>query len=550
MSKNLVILSDGTGNSAAKANKTNVWRLYQALETTDPTRQVVMYDDGVGSQSDTRWAAICGAFGFGLQRNVTEMYEFVCRNYRPGDRIYLFGFSRGAFTVRLLAGLMLKRGVLKVPTRISHKALNRRARFELKQFRKTYNEAFLSTIFSKWIYGDDDRDYEKWADPPGVKFLGVWDTVDAYGLPIDEMAILWNRFISQLRFDDQNLHYKVERACQALSIGDERLTFHPLVWNEDLKVGSFDPETSPTDIRQVWFSGAHADVGGGYPEPELALVSLDWMIMQATDGADHDGLRFVNSELNAIREQANPHGKQHNSRKGVKALYRYKPRYIERLSNDPDGAQVLVSTPKIHQSVFERIERDVVPYAPFVLPENYEIVTTDGSPPPDYAFDNERKDRFIRQERARDAVFWGRSVYNSFLIALAAFVILPLCLHVPEGRPPAWYDRYVGWAIDGLNMLLPGIVETWLTSLRAHPEVFLGFVGIFVLLFFLSRYWGDRIRGLANAAWIRSGPPPTPDETNNFTRKLRRWLPKKINRIIYMSILAIVPVFAILHWGF
>ena len=108
---NIILLSDGTGNSAAKAFKTNVWRLHQALNLTCDT-QIARYDDGVGTSGFKPLQILGGAFGWGLSRNVRDLYAFLCRHYQPGDHIYAFGFSRGAFTVRTLSGLIVNCGVL------------------------------------------------------------------------------------------------------------------------------------------------------------------------------------------------------------------------------------------------------------------------------------------------------------------------------------------------------------------------------------------------------------------------------------------------------
>src|SRR6202166_4498503 len=112
MSKNVVLLSDGTGNSSSKLFTTNVWRLYQALDLGDPAQQVAYYDDGVGTSSFKPLAILGGVFGFGLKRNVIDIYSFCCRNYRPGDRIYCFGFSRGAFTIRIVTGMIASQGLV------------------------------------------------------------------------------------------------------------------------------------------------------------------------------------------------------------------------------------------------------------------------------------------------------------------------------------------------------------------------------------------------------------------------------------------------------
>lgn len=111
MPKNIVLLSDGTGNSSAKAQKTNVWRMFEALDQTNDA-QIAFYDDGVGSSTNKYLALAGGAFGWGLKRNVIDIYKFLCRNYEPGDQISGFGFSRGAFTIRTVVGLIDSEGVV------------------------------------------------------------------------------------------------------------------------------------------------------------------------------------------------------------------------------------------------------------------------------------------------------------------------------------------------------------------------------------------------------------------------------------------------------
>jgi len=119
--KNIVVLSDGTGNAAAKVWRTNVWRLFQSLDLTNP-RQVAIYDDGVGSSAFKPLALLGGAVGWGLKRNVLDLYKFLCRNYEPGARIYAFGFSRGAFTIRVLLGLVSHEGLVRYESEAQLKA--------------------------------------------------------------------------------------------------------------------------------------------------------------------------------------------------------------------------------------------------------------------------------------------------------------------------------------------------------------------------------------------------------------------------------------------
>ena len=126
---------------------------------------------------------------------------------------------------------------------------------------------------------------------PAIEFIGVWDTVDAYGLPMDELAILWDRFIYPLYFPDYTLSPIVKRACHAVSVDDERLTFHPVLWDEGPEPGLVAAgKVSPGRIEQVWFPGVHSDVGGGYSKDLLALVTLDWMISKVEADPDKPDL--------------------------------------------------------------------------------------------------------------------------------------------------------------------------------------------------------------------------------------------------------------------
>src|SRR5260370_23140599 len=110
--KKIVLLSDGTGNSSVKVFKTNVLLLSQALDLTDPQKQIAYYDDGVGTSSFKPFAILGGVFGFGLKRNVIDIYSFCCRNYRRDEKIYGFWFSRVAFTIRVVAGFIARIGLL------------------------------------------------------------------------------------------------------------------------------------------------------------------------------------------------------------------------------------------------------------------------------------------------------------------------------------------------------------------------------------------------------------------------------------------------------
>ena len=159
--RNIVLLSDGTGNSAAKLHKTNVWWLYQALDL-GADDQIAIYDDGVGTSGFRPLQWLGGGIGWGLSRNVRDLYEFLCRHYRPGDHIYVFGFSRGAFTVRTLAGLVCKCGILDQSKTVprfrlfrlgyedvqlnTDEGLTAGVRLAYRSYRRSYNDALRQAV--------------------------------------------------------------------------------------------------------------------------------------------------------------------------------------------------------------------------------------------------------------------------------------------------------------------------------------------------------------------------------------------------------------------
>jgi uncharacterized protein (DUF2235 family) len=185
MARKIVILSDGTGNSSAALWRTNVWRTFEALDVSK-SDQVAFYDDGVGTSSFKPFAILGGAFGYGLKRNVIDIYKFVCRNYQTdADEIFGFGFSRGAFTIRVVIGLILDQGLVQTDNEIE---LDRAATAAYKD----YHSRKYHTVWWEIFNGDYKIPPPKAAayNKPvnSIRFLGLWETVAAYGLPVDEMT--------------------------------------------------------------------------------------------------------------------------------------------------------------------------------------------------------------------------------------------------------------------------------------------------------------------------------------------------------------------------
>ena len=250
MPKNIAVFADGTGNSAAKLNRTNVWRLYQALDTTTsptPPRplQLAYYHDGVGTSSFRPMALLGGAFGWGLKRNLLDVYSFICRNYAAGDQIYLFGFSRGSFTVRVLAGFIAQEGLVQYS---GDADLEYQARDAYRSYRRSFGQTGklvgplrnlmrnlrdrMISVWRRWTNCPTDARIEHTNHKPRVAFIGVFDTVAAYGTPIAELTRGIDKWVWPLSMPDYMLSDKVDTARHALSLDDERDTFHPLLWDE------------------------------------------------------------------------------------------------------------------------------------------------------------------------------------------------------------------------------------------------------------------------------------------------------------------------------
>jgi hypothetical protein len=196
---------------------------------------------------------------------------------------------------------------------------------------------------------------------PPIEFIGVWDTVDAYGMPIDAIKMAIDKWFCPMTLADRNFADGIRRACHALSLDDERPTFRPVLWT--------DPAISPNRLTQVWFAGVHANVGGGYPDDGLAHVALQWIMEEASQV----GAQFLTALRTEADARVDAHGHQYDSRAGLAGYYRYGPRDVDDLSNDPAHG-VRVAQPLVHLAAWERIDVRQVAYAPTSFPTAYSLV--------------------------------------------------------------------------------------------------------------------------------------------------------------------------------
>jgi uncharacterized protein (DUF2235 family) len=561
MSKRIILLSDGTGNAAARVWRSNVWRLFESLDLTKPD-QVAIYDDGVGTASFRPLALLGGAFGWGLKRNVIELYTFLCRNYEPGAQIYGFGFSRGAFTMRILAGLVVNQGVVKAEAATGEVDLQRLGRAAYRKYRAERFHTILRVegpfrwlrdrrvALADWVRGRKPYDPKKNIDTP-IRFLGLWDTVAAYGLPIDEMTRGVSQWLFPLEFPNRELSHKVLRACHALALDDERTTFHPMLWTEagetSPRAGDGIRKVEDERLSQVWFAGMHANVGGGYPDDRLAHVPLVWIMRQA----ELCGVKFKKgpeSEPDAIRHAvsaADRDGRLYDSRQGLAGYYRYGPRKIAELCAphyapvvglltrlfrlDRQWAERLffrkdvveIAEPKIHMSVIERMKNGAFAYAPIGFPSRYAVVDYDGQILAGeknlLEHPAEAETRAAAQEHVWNWV-WGRRL--AYFLTLFASFNLALFPVLYEVRKSTEFDSplpIVSKLVRIVGGFLPGFAGWWIDAFAAKPMAFLISVIVAAALILAGVYLGARASDGMRSTWntVRARRAQ-PDKASSF----------------------------------
>jgi uncharacterized protein (DUF2235 family) len=357
MPKNIVICCDGTGDEFGDRNS-NVIKLYGTL-IQDNDQQIAYYHPGSGTMGSpdslTRlahwWTKMLGlGFGYGLARNIGSAYSYLMANYKDGDRVYLFGFSRGAYAVRALAAMLHMYGLLQPG-----------------------NENLVPYI-AGMFRGRNGRTFDfaarfkaTFSRPCKPHFLGVWDTVCSVG---------WIYNPVKLPYTSMNPDIAVVR--HAVSIDERRAYFRQNLWSKS---------TPEQDVQQIWFAGSHRDVGGGYQEPQsgLSKIALQWMLEEAAvSGLRIDAGRrdHVLGEDNSWYCPPSPMAKLHNSLSGLWWLLELWPKRYWDSDLDPPRwtwkwplgrPRFIAPDSLVHNSVIRRRE-SLLPYQPPNLPETYQVI--------------------------------------------------------------------------------------------------------------------------------------------------------------------------------
>ena len=338
---NIVICADGTWNrpeeDLEKDHATNVLKVARSIKPkVGDLKQHVFYDWGLGSYHSSVSAGIAGK---GIHKNIVDGYRYIVQNYAPGDDIYLFGFSRGAYTVRALCGLINNCGIIK---RTDAKLINKAWSYYKKSSKQYSPRGDASVRFRK-----------KYSHPKrNVHFVGVWDTVGSLGIPFSLLGM----FDRKDEFYDTKMGRNVKFARHAVSIDEKRVDFAPTLWLRRPSV----------DLKQVWFSGVHSDIGGSYaPDTKTNTLASDtplkWMIKEAKEA----GLKFE------------PHLSQRLKDATTSPLH-HSRRHIFRLKKTLNRPLIDEKFPsKIHQSVKDRYLADPN-YRPKILAQLVKEVGWDG----------------------------------------------------------------------------------------------------------------------------------------------------------------------------
>ena len=295
----LAVFCDGTWNSNDRPGyETNVYRLFGAVKdgavAPDGVVQRSHYEKGVGTADGKKGLAKLvdkvagGALGWGLTRNIEDCYRWLIQTYTPGDEIYIFGFSRGAYTARSLAGMIRSGGIPRSVEAIPHVVSWYKDRSKITEPSTDRSAAFRWSVSPDVVTGDEEVEWRKKNGKPAghrlfIEYQGIWDTVGALGVPgvLGPFSKLLN---TRYRFHDHRLSRSTRAGRHAISVDEDRKMYRPTLWEN---LPSLNEKATGTPYRQIWFPGDHGVVGGSGKKRGLSNHTLKWIAEGAIDAGLH-----------------------------------------------------------------------------------------------------------------------------------------------------------------------------------------------------------------------------------------------------------------------
>jgi uncharacterized protein (DUF2235 family) len=343
--RNVALFLDGTWNTVV--NNTNVWRL-KALCSEDE-HQISYYSVGVGTRRGEEITG--GALGLGLLQEIIDAYEWLIENYKEHDQIFIFGFSRGAYTARSLSGLISECGLLRLGAPLGVGQLFERYQKgnQVRSIRRLISESKLPnasfSLEEKWLL--------EYSAAIPIKFIGVWDTVGALGIPAGNIPSISRK---SYQFLETDLRINNDFAYHALAINENRDPFAPTLWTRTITTENNRPARPLNQVEQRWFIGSHANVGGGYDNNLLAQIPLNWIMSKAK----LHGMRF---RQDLVINGDEKDGNITDSYKEFNWLYRLvSSRYYRPIGQEPLKINPSKTVENINEtidvSVFERWRND------------------------------------------------------------------------------------------------------------------------------------------------------------------------------------------------
>lgn len=474
--KNIIICLDGTGNSPDKV-PTNIYKIFKALplESNDKITQLPFYFEGIGTGAFKPFRLVSQALGFGISRNVKRAYRHICQTYSPGDRIYIFGFSRGGFQAHILSELILHVGIIdrkKITNDWHMGRMISRAYFRLRLKKQTWLGRMIRAPYDK------TRDYleRKFisagteyvpASDRSVRFLGLFDMVDASGLFAGfSLSDIINDRVYCYKIKNRHPDARIDTIRHAISLSDNRKSFHPFLYCEG---------THP-DMQTVLFAGEHSNIGGGLHRDGLSLIVLDWMMEEAT----RSGLQFSELTRQQVVEGSNLFDAVFDSRQNLRSYFRWQPRDWERWTKKYN------MNTRIHQSLWQRIYAGL--YQPDNLPSRGYIHPNG----PSYELPTNHLRRYLK------APTWGRNITYWGLLLFTGLSIYGV-LHS--------YAVKLGWGQTLYQLLSPNLVSVFVEIIK-QPSFVIGLLlfytaGEILKLWYANRcqrWWREQIDRVKQAA--------------------------------------------------